>query len=61
MNEVNCTSIFTTIIMKAVQCAPLIAPYVNHVNHVNTDYLLLCGISYSGVAVSPQDNGYRPC
>ena len=27
MNEVNCTSIFTTIIMKAVQCAPLIAPY----------------------------------
>ena len=54
MNEVNCTSILT----KAVQCAPLIAPYVNH---VNADYLSSCVISYSGVAVSPQDDGYLPC
>ncbi len=29
MNEVNYTSICITIIMKAVQCAPLIAPYDN--------------------------------
>jgi hypothetical protein len=55
MNEVNCTSIFTTIITKVVQCAPLIAPYVNSV------YLLSDGISYSGVAVSPHDKGYLPC
>jgi len=58
MNEVNYTSIFTAIITKAVQCAPLIAPYVNHVNAV---YLLSRGSSYSGVAVSPQDKGYLPC
>ncbi len=38
MNEVNYTSICITIIMKAVQCAPLIAPYVNH---VNTIYLFI--------------------
>ncbi len=32
MNEVNCTSILTTIITKAVQYAPLIAPYINQIN-----------------------------
>lgn len=56
MGEVSFTSIFTTTITKAVQCAPLIAPYVNH---VNADYLSSCDISYSGMEVSPHDNGYR--
>ncbi len=32
MNEVNYTSICITIIMKAVQCAPFIAPYINQIN-----------------------------
>ncbi len=51
MNEVNCTSILT----KAVQCAPLIAPYVNFI------YLFSHGVSYFGMEVSPHDNGYLPC